>query len=365
MGTGGTALTIKNNTRYTVKNLRFTDGGTGALGTYLTSLAVGSNHGPGTFENCFWTGFTTDVQIGDTSNQAASEILFIQCEVDSATTGVLVQGPASGTSFTTNIRFIGIQAVGCTTVIKVAGDDEGTQIKLSVWGFSFSENTLEFDFQVPGIYRITDGYAEHGTSGQLVKSGSATATANVAYMTKLSFESVITNYTDSPSDFVCLFYQPGSYAMRECTLSTGGIELGGFDGGGGARKATLKLEGCTIVKASDHIAYKASSNTIWNVRVEGCGYANVEAVNMLEDRHYIINTSGTELTLAKYGAWSESAGGAALTATLGLRVVATADLPAAAAAMDGSVIIENTGANSCNLVVYDGGERFKVALTES
>lgn len=41
-------------------------------------------------------------------------------------------------------------------------------------------------------------------------------------------------------------------------------------------------------------------------------------------------------------------------------VVATADLPAAAAAQDGKLVIEDGGAGNRNLVLYGGGERFRV-----
>lgn len=41
-------------------------------------------------------------------------------------------------------------------------------------------------------------------------------------------------------------------------------------------------------------------------------------------------------------------------------IVATASLPAASAAMDGTVIIENVGAGDRNLIIYAGGQRFRI-----
>jgi hypothetical protein len=41
-------------------------------------------------------------------------------------------------------------------------------------------------------------------------------------------------------------------------------------------------------------------------------------------------------------------------------VVATASLPAAATAMNGTVLIEDGGAGDRNLIVYSGGERFRI-----
>jgi hypothetical protein len=43
-----------------------------------------------------------------------------------------------------------------------------------------------------------------------------------------------------------------------------------------------------------------------------------------------------------------------------LPIVATASLPAAAAAMDGTILIENGGAGDRNLIIYAGGQRFRI-----
>jgi hypothetical protein len=41
-------------------------------------------------------------------------------------------------------------------------------------------------------------------------------------------------------------------------------------------------------------------------------------------------------------------------------VVATGALPAAAAARDGTILIEDAGAGDRNLIIYAGGERFRI-----
>jgi hypothetical protein len=301
----GTALTIKNNTRYEFKNLRLVDAGSGARGLYLTSLTAGSNHGNATYLNTFVSGFTTNLQIGDTENKAASELLFVQCEFTAGTTGVLIQGPASGTSFSTGITFHRLQAVSNDTVLVVAGDNEGTQPKITVNGFSLSFNDREFDFQVPVVADLSSGYTESDTNGELFRSGSATATLNSAYVTNVTVRSVTTNYPSSPSNFVARCYQPGHYQIDGCNLQTGSIELGGFDGGGGARKSCLTVKHSTIASAADRIQYRASSNTLWLVRHQQSGTANIEAQNMDDDRTYLIKTDGSEHDFESIP-WSES-----------------------------------------------------------
>jgi hypothetical protein len=359
-GSGGTALTIKNNTRYQFENIRIVNSGTGTRGLFLTSLTTGSNHGPAKFNNVFVTGFDDDVQIGDTDNKAASELLFENLETSDATRGVLIQGPASGTSYSTNIRFIGHQATQCGDVLVVAGDNEGTQVKVTIWGFSYSYNDREWDLQVPGMYDFSSGYTESDTDGQLFRSGSSTPSANSAYVTNLSIRSVITNYPSSPSNIVACAYQPGHYLIEQSTLQTGKIELGGYDGGAGPRKSTMEVKSATIVRSGSPIIYRSGSNTIWSIDYKQNGNTNTEAVNQDEDRRYVIDTSGNEYDLATYGAWSASAGGDALEATLGTRIVLTADLPAASSDMNGSIIIEDAG--TCNLVIYKGGARYRTAL---
>lgn len=41
-------------------------------------------------------------------------------------------------------------------------------------------------------------------------------------------------------------------------------------------------------------------------------------------------------------------------------VVPTASLPAASAGMDGTILIEDAGTGDCNLIVYAGGQRFRI-----
>lgn len=41
-------------------------------------------------------------------------------------------------------------------------------------------------------------------------------------------------------------------------------------------------------------------------------------------------------------------------------VIATASLPAAAAALNGTIIIEDAGAGDRNIIIYAGGQRFRL-----
>jgi hypothetical protein len=54
------------------------------------------------------------------------------------------------------------------------------------------------------------------------------------------------------------------------------------------------------------------------------------------------------------------AGGTLITNRSANTIVATASLPAAGAAQDGKMIIENAGAGDRNLILYAGGQRFRI-----
>ena len=45
---------------------------------------------------------------------------------------------------------------------------------------------------------------------------------------------------------------------------------------------------------------------------------------------------------------------------LKIEVVLTANLPAAATAQDGKILIEDGGAGDRNIIIYAGGERFRI-----
>lgn len=309
-GSGGTALTIKNNTRYRVDNLAISDAGTGNVGILTSSLTEGSNHGPATYTNVILSGFTTNLQAGN-EGEAASELTFINLESTGATTGILVKNRTSGVGYTTNLRFYGLQITSCDTAFVVTGDVANGHPQILIKGGAFGRmTTRDIDLQVPGVYNFEDIYTEEdqGGPGQFIRCGSATATENSEIVTNVRLVNIRTSFASSPGGDVALFYQPGEYLVDNCLLQTGGIELGGFDGGGGARKSNLFVVNSTIV-ASPGITYRANSNTVWNVRVLGSGNTAVEAQNMDADRHYIIRTDGTEHNImSPYFDWSVAVG---------------------------------------------------------
>jgi hypothetical protein len=62
----------------------------------------------------------------------------------------------------------------------------------------------------------------------------------------------------------------------------------------------------------------------------------------------------------RFNSYTDSAGLLTFGGTVRHPILATAALPAAAAAMDGSIVIENAGAGDRNLIVYSNGQRFRI-----
>jgi hypothetical protein len=130
-GTGGTALTIKNNTRFFIDNLRISDAGTGAIGLFITSLAVGSSTGPANIKNVYIDGFTKNYVVGEAAGNAASEFTYHNLEVVNGTShGVEINAANSlnhnffGLNMTDNA--VGIEAVDPDNIYIYGGSATGS-----------------------------------------------------------------------------------------------------------------------------------------------------------------------------------------------------------------------------------------------
>jgi hypothetical protein len=317
-GTGGTALTIKNNTRYNIENVAFIDEGTGARGLFLTSLTPGSNHGNFEYKNVRISGFTTDLQLGEATGEAVADGVFTNLEVSNATTGILLEGNTSGAlggaNFTTLFQFNHFAASFNTTTFKYTGPQGSNQTNLEFIEASQGQNTLEFDLQSPVFFKWS-GYSESQNQAQFMKSGSDTPTLNSAVGTFINITDSYIAYPSTPSNRWAHFNQPGHYSIKNTTIATGSVLLGGFDGGGGARKSDLKIEQSVVITSDNPVIYRAGSNTVWNVCHLMSGDTAEEAVNTDASRCYLILADGSERILSRLD-WNLSAGSLNATSTL-------------------------------------------------
>lgn len=312
IGTGGTALTIKNNTNYKMEGIRLVNGATGAVGLLLSSLTPGSNHGGFTYDRVKCIGFTTGLQLGESSGAAVSDSIFNNLETSNCTTGILVAGNTAGAlggaNFTTIFQFNHWAAGSNTTSFRYTGPQGSNQTVFTFNDASQGQNTLEFDLQAPCMFHW-DGYSESQNQSQFMKCGFVDPTLNCATATFIDIggpPSYIA-YPSTPSNIWAQFNQPGMYNVDNATIATGHIELGGFDGGGGPRKSSLTVERSNVISSGPTlVSYRAGSNTVWRVDVKACGYAAEETVNTYDDRTFLFLTDGTQRIISRFD-WSASA----------------------------------------------------------
>lgn len=181
----------------------------------------------------------------------------------------------------------------------------------------------------------------------------------------------------APFELYGTIVQDGTIGAHGVDLNGGGIILGGnIEGSAGASTIGVQYRG----SVGALIAPGSLSN--WGTGVQiGDGTASVAAGavlwptisnNVTEDVLLTAGGSRARTTLMNPGSALvvtndrfDTNGEYELHTMPAATVIATANLPAASATMNNRLVIEETGANTCNLVAYKGGERFKVAMTES
>jgi hypothetical protein len=107
------------------------------------------------------------------------------------------------------------------------------------------------------------------------------------------------------------------------------------------------------------------AGAVVNIEKDGIVDADVIILGILDCSHGGVITVAADcsLTISNYVHGLPSITGAGtITYTIGSPhlVVATASLPAGATAMNGQILIENAGAGDRNLIVYAGGQRFRI-----
>lgn len=364
-GTGGTALTIKNNTRYTVSSLRIEDAGTGAIGLALTSLAAGSNHGPGVYQNVTVTGFDINVKVGDANDYAASELTFINLEVSNGQIGLLAQG--SSTAFnSTGLHCVNLlTSFNSMAAVKLTGPTDGAHTGIDVYGGSFSENAMDFYFETPTETNLQNLQLEHNSAGPgfFLRAGSANLHGSIvpSFITCIRCRPSYAN--GASGNHHAELYQLGVYEFIQCDfegiLPGHTIHLGGI-GGATPYKSALTISGGSIYNAfqSTFVSYAASANTVWNVRNHATSMYHAHAVNYYDDRHFLVDTNGNEITITKFPFAQTGAN------LLGVAVpqirVETTTLPTPGSTVDGGLIIDNIAGAVPSLVFYAEGARYRV-----
>lgn len=180
----------------------------------------------------------------------------------------------------------------------------------------------------------------------------------------------------APFELYGTIVQDSTGGAHGVELVGGGFILGGnIEGAGNAGSIGVQYRGAvgtiiapgslsnwgTGVKIGDSSADVAAGAVIWPT-VSNNVIQDIEVTaGGSRQRTTLMNPSSSlVLTNTRY----TSNGEYELHTMPGATVIATANLPAASVTMNNRLVIEETGANSCKLVAYKGGERFKVSMAE-
>jgi hypothetical protein len=301
----GVALTVKNNARYTIENLFISDAtGAGGSGVLLSSKQVGSAGG-GTLRNVTVVGFDEGFSIGESGGQSTSEILMIRCEAAQSVTGFAIRGQD-----TLNIWMIGCGGVVQKQLIRayyystapavdsgvlclfMLGGSGGYEKPGPIYGEGGTEPWLWMER--PGQYTFENVYMEC-TEGKWARVGPATPVdvdkispyrANVAFRN-------------------CQYIAATSHLSEWNTNGTLTIEGGAQDGWELNGHPTLYGNKNSII-ARNAVLTKAtpfawaSGRSVFNVRLEGCGFGEDNDQSTHADEHFVILSDGTKRSLYSY-----------------------------------------------------------------
>lgn len=287
-GTNGQALTIQNNTRFGVSNLALINNGSGTNeGLVVRSLAAGSNTGPGLWQNIRIAGFDIDAHFGNSADFAVSEQLFINFEVQTATSIGFFMEDSTGAYNTTNFNFMGFYGASNGTGFKWTGPPGANGPPVKFYGGSSSNNGLDFDFETPAQVYIGGMHIDSG--GYFIRFGPSDPSTGGLAQASLFVEGLQTSYTSASNGIFCKLHHAGRYTFRNCIFNnTGYFSLDGATGAQG----TLIVHATTI-DDSNPIRY-TGNRSVWSVDLFDVGTDTGTPGLQIDDRRYIIRNDGTE-----------------------------------------------------------------------
>jgi hypothetical protein len=218
-GVGGTALTIKNNNNYRLANLYINNGGSGTTtGVALQSTTAGSSSTLPLPSNLIIIGFTTGLRIGSTGDLATSEVLVQGINIQTATTGVIIEGASPSTN-SISVHFLNVGCLTCTTGFKYSGDTTSKNNLVTFRSTECGSCTTDFDFQSPATVEIDGHHTEGNTAGwKLINTA---ASANVKPPMMMSVSNINTSQTVVTNSIIAW---AGSYSFRNADIS--GLTVG-------------------------------------------------------------------------------------------------------------------------------------------
>jgi hypothetical protein len=273
---GGTLLTIKNNTRFFFDNLRLVDGAGGAKGLFITSLAVGSNCGPGSLRNVSIDGFTKNYVVGEAAGNAASEFTYNNFEVSGGTHGIEINAANS-----LNHNFYGLNMHDNATGLEAVDPDN-----IYIYGGSASnQSAQDFAFRTSGCYGIygyrTELSERFLTVGNDASAGSGSPTNLVVKNCRIAD-------TEAADNRAIRLHKSCQADISNNHIADGHISMLM----GNTVSAFVSLKGNLIVSTVPYEFEDANTSTC-RVEAKGNRSATASADNYWPDK-YIVHSLGAE-----------------------------------------------------------------------
>jgi hypothetical protein len=295
MGAGGVGLTIKNNVYFHLENFELADGGTGATGILLQSVAGGgAATGNIIAKNIVIGGFTTGLHIGSATDAAADVLKFINTNIQNCTTGILIEGINGIT-----IGFENLCGNNCTTFLKFAGDTGYNKNVLRIQGGGIVDCGTDLRIEAACHLSVDNWYSEGSVAGNrfldVIAGAIATLPIYVCVKNCESFQSAAA---------ASRLYWAGHYRFENTHHETT-LEIGNNNAGDCFSLVRHQCLGAVTT-------YKAGASSFVRVseKMNGGNFTNNQAVQ--DEEEFVFLSGGTKKTLWKYG-WSDAANLATIT----------------------------------------------------
>jgi hypothetical protein len=209
-------------------------------------------------------------------------------------------------------------------------------------------NTSYYSFAATNSLRMVD--TEYTGTGTLTYSIQPFASGHYQFTNcRLTLGLTISAASSTP------FYM----SFTNCYFGTGSfIELNSA--------AYLSFEQCIMNEyrsyANGAFLYGNGGNYTWHLRFHNCTFISTtsEIVTRLLTYHPTSFIESGCLSPSGLGAFTRSYGALIAEGNGGTNIVATANLPAASATQNGRILIEDNGTGDRNLIIYAGGQRFRI-----
>jgi hypothetical protein len=266
------------------------------------------------------TAATRGIRFGGT-NGNNDQFHIEDCQFDDCATGIAIDNSQSIWGLLTNVGFL-----RCTTA--------GLDTSASITATNLTGGSNAIDMKIQSTARVVvNGYWTEGATQAAVLTGQGALMVDGGLV-------------ENNANMAGL----NTFDHQSCGAATGNLSL---------RNVHLLANALTHPKIKVRgVASGTGRGVVSIVGCNGWNFADYDIANVNGDPlDVFIASSGISNGTFVYRTFT---GTQSLVAYSQQPVVATASLPAAAAVMDGTILIEDNGTGDRNLIIYAGGQRFRI-----